>query len=110
MARGGARPGAGRKKGVPGKKRFIRDEAKATPPAPLPDKPIMPLDYMLAVLSDASIPEERRDKMAALAAPYCHGKIEPVKVGKKEQRKEAADGVTKFGVTKAPSKIAGRIG
>ena len=62
MARGGARPGAGRQKGVPNKRtREIVEKAAAGG--------IMPLDYMLAVVRDTKADEKRRDTMAAAAAP-----------------------------------------
>jgi hypothetical protein len=34
-----------------------------------------PLDYMLRVMRDTSQPHERRDEMAAKAAPYVHARL-----------------------------------
>jgi hypothetical protein len=52
---------------------------------------IMPLDYMLSVIRDPTATQERRDRMAIAAAPFCHPRLtEALKVGKKEQQIEAA--------------------
>jgi hypothetical protein len=34
--------------------------------------PLLPLDYMLAVINDPSADIDRRDRMAICAAQYCH--------------------------------------
>jgi hypothetical protein len=52
---------------------------------------LLPLDYMLAVIRDPNASQSRRDRMAAIAAPYCHArKTEDSPMGKKDQRAEAA--------------------
>ena len=33
---------------------------------------MLPLDYMLAVIRDPNATQQRRDRMAVAAAPYCH--------------------------------------
>jgi hypothetical protein len=38
----------------------------------------MPLDYMLAVMRDATADQKRRDAMATAAAPYLHSKLTTV--------------------------------
>jgi len=69
MARGGARPGSGRKPGVANKiHREIRERALA-------DGAEMPLEYMLRVMRDATVGTPRRDDMAKAAAPYIHAKL-----------------------------------
>jgi hypothetical protein len=53
---------------------------------------IMPLDYMISVIRDPTATQERRDRMAIAAAPYCHPRLtyeQPIK-GKKDQQTEAA--------------------
>lgn len=65
MARGGARPGAGRKTGQANK---INAQAKK---AAL-DGGITPLQYMLAVMRNSRADTKRRDDMAKAAAPFCH--------------------------------------
>lgn len=66
--RGGTRPGAGRKKGVPNKdRRAVIAKAKAGG--------IMPLQYMLNVMRDTKQPDARRDAMASAAAPYTHHRL-----------------------------------
>lgn len=70
MALGGARPGAGRKKG--GKNRATEEaiaQAKATGE--------MPLDYMLRIMRDEQADVRRRDDMATAAAAYLHSKPMP---------------------------------
>src|SRR5262245_51908907 len=53
---------------------------------------LMPLEYMLAVMRDPTASQQRRDRMAALAAPYCHAKLSDLQPkGKKEERAEAAE-------------------
>jgi len=52
---------------------------------------ITPLDYMLSVIRDPTATQERRDKMAIAAAPYCHARLtEAQPKGKKDQQVEAA--------------------
>jgi len=53
---------------------------------------MLPLDYLLTVINDATVPAERRDRIAIAAAPYCHPRlVEPQRVGKKDQQSEAAE-------------------
>ena len=52
---------------------------------------MLPLDYMLAVIRDPNASQSRRDRMAAIAAPYCHARLtEAAPKGKKELQAEAA--------------------
>jgi hypothetical protein len=71
--RGGARPGAGRKKGSV--KKFDAEVRKRAA-----EEGILPLDYMLRVMRDARVPKARRDMMASAAAPYLHAKLSSVEV------------------------------
>ena len=71
MPRGGPRPGAGRKKGVPNKATQKRQEEVAATGK-------VPLDYMLEVMRDANADEARRDEMAKAAAPYVHPRLSAV--------------------------------
>lgn len=87
MARGGARPGAGRPKGVK------KEDPKAVPAdirAAARAAKLTPLEYMLTVMNDERAEESRRDRMAQAAAPYVHPKAEPVKPSAKEQVEETA--------------------
>lgn len=68
MARGGNRPGAGRKPGAPNKASIERQKKVAA-------TGITPLDYMLKVMRDAKADPGRRDDMAKAAAPYVHPKL-----------------------------------
>jgi hypothetical protein len=77
MARGGARPGAGRKKGGANR---LTEEAVAKAEA----GGLMPLDYMLATLRDATLDRETRMDAAKAAAPYVHPKRAPVDADGKE--------------------------
>ena len=71
MARGGARPNAGRKPNTPNKATKEREErVRATG--------ITPLDYMIQVMRDAKADKARRDDMAKAAAPYVHPKFSSI--------------------------------
>lgn len=65
---GGARTGAGRKKGSLSKRsqEIMLEVTK---------KGITPLEYMLKVMRDEKQPNDRRDEMAKYAAPYIHPKL-----------------------------------
>jgi hypothetical protein len=68
---GGRRPGAGRKKGGISQKtrerRELTDEALRAGETPRA--------YMLSVMRDPNVAAERRDAMAAMAAPYIHPRL-----------------------------------
>lgn len=86
MPRGGARPGAGRKR---------KSEAPGGTPtvqtvAQVGAGQMTPLEYMLAVVNDVSADISRRDRMAQAAAPYVHPRAEAEALGKKAQRQTAA--------------------
>jgi len=68
MARGGPRPGAGRKAGTPNK-------ATAERQAEISASGITPLDYMLNILRDETKGSEDRMWAAEKAAPYVHPKL-----------------------------------
>lgn len=68
MARGGARPGAGRKVGsVTKKTREIAERASS--------EGLTPLEYMLSLLRDEGAPQNVRFEAAKAAAPYLHAKL-----------------------------------
>lgn len=77
--RGGARPGAGRKKGS-GTAKALKAEAREK--AAL--EGILPVEYMLKVMRDARVPRPRRDAMAIAAAPYLHSKLSSVELKNKK--------------------------
>ena len=84
--RGGFRPGAGRpKKGNPP---IVEAKAEALSAALTAD--ITPLQYMLGVVRDPTASTSRRDRMAALAAPYCHARASDAAGGKKAMAQTAA--------------------
>lgn len=60
-------------------------------PAPKTADRLMPLDYMLMVVRDETAAQERRDRMAMAAAPYCHAKLADRVKGIKDQQSEAAE-------------------
>ena len=67
----GSRPGerrGGRQKGTPNK-------ATAKKQAEIAETGETPLDYMIRVMRDKTVEHDRRDKMAAAAAPYVHSKL-----------------------------------
>lgn len=68
MPRGGARQGAGRKRG--GINKVSAEQRKA-----IVESGITPLQYMLKVMRDENAVPARRDDMAKAAAPYVHPKL-----------------------------------
>lgn len=68
MAKGGARPGAGRPAGLPNRK-------TAELVASVAASGLTPLDYMLSILRDTRADPVNRMDMAKAAAPYCHARL-----------------------------------
>lgn len=68
MARGGARSGAGRRKGQVNRVTAAQREAAAASGE-------MPIDYMLRVMRARDVDDERRDDMAKAVAPYLHPRL-----------------------------------
>ena len=78
MKRGGYRPGGGRPKKIISE---IFEAARGSN--------LQPLDYMIAVMNDATVDANRRDRMAIAAAPYCHARlVDDRAVKKRKQAKE----------------------
>jgi len=73
----------GRKTG--GRQKGARNRATTEARAAAEATGILPLDYMLSVMRDASADAKRRDAMAMAAAPYLHPKVSPVEAAKTEQ-------------------------
>ena len=71
MPSGGARPNSGRKKGEPNKRHQITA-------AQIGHDEYLPIEYILALMRDEEAEPSRRDKMAELAAPYCHARLNAV--------------------------------
>lgn len=71
MARGGTRPGAGRKAGAPNK-------ATAERQAEIEASGLTPLEFMLDVLRDTTQSMENRCWAADKAAPFVHPKLAAV--------------------------------
>ena len=131
MARGGSRPGSGRK-ADPNSARQLKaakraESAKAIAPtgeksegAPkswpfgtAPEEPakpaedlssLTPLDYLLSVVRDPDEDKARRIQAASIAAPYVHAK-KGEGTGKKEQQAAAAKQVASRFSTGAPPKL-----
>lgn len=83
MARGGARPGAGRPKGA-GKGSSVKATAEQAVKAAKKLR-LSPLEYMLSVMNDAEADPARRDRMAQAAAPFVHPKAEAPKTSKADE-------------------------
>jgi len=75
--KGGARSGAGRKKGSPNKKTAEVQKA-------VEESGITPLDYMLQVMRDAINEPKERLSAAIAAAPYVHAKLSSVELTGKD--------------------------
>ncbi len=73
VIKGGKRPGAGRKKGVPNKR---TQEVQAAVEA----SGLSPLDYMLGVMRNTAAEPRERLNAAVAAAPYVHAKLSAVEV------------------------------
>lgn len=71
MAQGGRREGAGRPKGARNRKTVEQSEA-------VRESGLTPLDYLLSVMRDISLPREDRVDAAHKAAPYVHAKLASV--------------------------------
>ena len=91
--RGGFRPGAGRPKS--GAASVIKIEVAALSAAP--PTVVTPLQYMLGVMRDPAASTSRRDRMAALAAPFCHARATDAALGKKAERLKHADEASSSG-------------
>jgi hypothetical protein len=72
MPAGGERRGSGRPKGSQNKRTLAHKYI------PAPEVGELPLEYMVRVMNDPSVDNERRDKMAIAAAPYYHQKLATV--------------------------------
>lgn len=75
--KGGARPGAGRKKGEPNKRTAEIQQA-------VEQSGLTPLEYMLTVMRDIGQDEQRRLAAANMAAPYVHAKLSSVELSGKD--------------------------
>lgn len=109
MARGGFRPGAGRKKGAKTGKvssEIKKDVVPADILAEAAAEQLDPLTYMLRVMNDPFVDDARRDRMAVSAAPFCHAR-KGEGVGKKEEKADRAKaaGAGRF-ASGAPPKLA----
>ena len=98
MARGGKRPGAGRKKGNSTRERVARAPAIKK----LTDGKTTPLDYLVQVMRGDVTYDEQKFKAAVAAAPYMHPRLQAIEhsgeiVSKHEQavdELERAAGIT----------------
>lgn len=69
MARGGKRPGSGRKPGSVTQR--TRDIAEAM----VANGELTPLDYLKSIYQDPAVDEAKRIDAAKAAAPYCHARL-----------------------------------
>jgi len=68
MPKGGARPGSGRKKGgTNAKRREFTSKVAETG--------LTPLDYLISIYRDETVPRDERIDAAKSAAPYVHSKM-----------------------------------
>jgi hypothetical protein len=87
--RGGARPGAGRKRFDIAADRE-RQRRQHPEQAAYYDSLLTPLDYLLGVMRDASAEWSRRDDAARAALPYCHRRLAAMEIGKKQIAEQEA--------------------
>jgi hypothetical protein len=83
---GGARPGAGRKKGGENLATKVRKEAVREAVEEARAEGITPLEYMLKVMRDVTADNKRRDAMAAAAASYMHPRLSNTTVNVNQKR------------------------
>lgn len=83
---GGARPGAGRKKGGENLATRVRKEAVREAVEEARAEGITPLEYMLKVMRDVTADDKRRDAMAAAAASYMHPRLSNTTVNVNQKR------------------------
>lgn len=104
MARGGFRPGAGRPAGSK-KKAALADPVSKAAAKSQPGNAKTPLEYLLSVMNDPTVSEERRDRLAIAAAPFVHARAGAE--GKKDERAERAKraGAGKFAPPPAPKLV-----
>ena len=102
MPKGGYRPNSGKK--------TAKTDLGITRTEMVKSGDLTPLEYLLGVMNDPDADEARRDRAAAVAAPFIHGRAaEP---GKKGERKAAADRVAdgKFSPASAPRLVVNNAG
>lgn len=83
---GGARPGAGRKKGGENLATKVRREATRELIEEAKAEGDTPLEYMLKVMRDPTADPKRRDAMAAAAASYMHPRLSNATVNVNNKR------------------------
>lgn len=71
--KGGARPGAGRKKGEPNKRTAEVQKA-------VEESGLTPLQYLLSVMRDELAEPRERQVCAIAAAPYVHSKLSSIEM------------------------------
>lgn len=119
MARGGYRPGAGRKKkgkrlGVTAAGRQLGLQGFPELPPVADDSPegiviqaaaggLSPLEYMLSVMADPDADPLRRDRMAVAAAPFLHPRHDLA--GKKKVAEEKAQAASSGLYKPAPAPL-----
>jgi hypothetical protein len=92
---GGRRKGAGRRTGARGKAVLEREAlAKARAEAKT-----LPLDWLLERLADTSLPATYRDKLAAMAAPYCSPRLASVAITKRPAQMSDTEVADLLGMT-----------
>jgi hypothetical protein len=94
--KGGRRAQAGRPKGARGKT-VLEREALARARA---EAKTMPLDWLLERLADKNLPAEYRDKLAAMAAPYCSPRLTSVAVTKRPAQMSDEEVAEMIGLTR----------
>lgn len=105
MAGGGSRIGSGRKsKGVK-EKSAVPEGWQLRAELANVEEGLSPLEFMLAVMRDDTLPRVIRAQMAVAAAPYRHAKPGDVDQSKGQQRKAAAEGVIGKFAPPAPPRL-----
>lgn len=113
MARGGARPGAGRPKGsrAPESKETTKTEKALQSAKPGGKRFETALDFAMEMINDPEAPMADRVRLAIAAMPFQHPKLEPRTQGKKDEKAEAAKaaGSGKFKPSAPPRLVSSNI-
>ena len=82
MAKGGARPGAGRPRKYP--------VAMTIPASPSAVQQLMPLDFLMAIFRDNRVNLDYRMRAAIAALPFCRPRLADNRFGKRDAALENA--------------------
>lgn len=110
MRHGGARPGAGRKKGQAAAPKEVAGAARAVEKSPPASRKFATaLDYLMDVVNDDAADRKDRLVAAQVAVPYTNAKLAESAPGKKEKAQEKAKAVAgRFSPSPPPLRLVNK--